>query len=88
MLILLCNDSPRHFILHIAFQFVKEHKRPMGHIAHLRKQLKSINTYNYIHKFDERLIITTPDFFIYERKNVLKIIRVDFFVQNATHIKF
>ena len=23
-------------------------KRPMGHIAHLRKQLKSINTYGYI----------------------------------------
>ena len=23
-------------------------KRPMGHIAHLRKQFKSINTYNYI----------------------------------------
>ena len=23
-------------------------KRPMGHIAHLRKQLKSINTYDYI----------------------------------------
>ena len=27
-------------------------------------------------------------FFIYERKNVLRIIRVDFFVQNATHFKF
>ena len=26
--------------------FVKN-KRPMGHIAHLRKQLKSINTYDY-----------------------------------------
>ena len=25
-----------------------ENKRPMGHIAHLRKQFKSINTYNYI----------------------------------------
>ena len=23
-------------------------KRPMGHIAHLRKQFKSINTYDYI----------------------------------------
>ena len=23
-------------------------KRPMGHIAHLRKQFKSINTYEYI----------------------------------------
>ena len=26
----------------------KENKRPMGHIAHLRKQFKSINTYDYI----------------------------------------
>ena len=23
-------------------------KRPMGHIAHLRKQFKSINTYDYV----------------------------------------
>ena len=27
-------------------------------------------------------------FLIYERKNVFKIIRVDFLVQNATHFKF
>ena len=27
---------------------VKQNKRPMGHIAHLRKQFKSINTYDYI----------------------------------------
>ena len=26
----------------------KHNKRPMGHIAHLRKQFKSINTYDYI----------------------------------------
>ena len=26
----------------------KNNKRPMGHIAHLRKQFKSINTYDYI----------------------------------------
>ena len=25
-----------------------ENKRPMGHIAHLRKQFKSINTYDYV----------------------------------------
>ena len=25
-----------------------KNKRPMGHIAHLRKQFKSINTYDYI----------------------------------------
>ena len=24
-----------------------KNKRPMGHIAHLRKQFKSINTYDY-----------------------------------------
>ena len=27
---------------------VRYNKRPMGHIAHLRKQFKSINTYDYI----------------------------------------
>ena len=26
----------------------RKNKRPMGHIAHLRKQFKSINTYDYI----------------------------------------
>ena len=26
----------------------KSNKRPMGHITHLRKQFKSINTYDYI----------------------------------------
>ena len=25
-----------------------QNKRPMGHIAHLREQFKSINTYDYI----------------------------------------
>ena len=29
-------------------------KRPMGHIAHLRKQFKSINTYDYIIKLINR----------------------------------
>ena len=29
-------------------QHENENKRPMGHIAHLKKQFKSINTYNYI----------------------------------------
>ena len=29
-------------------------KRPMGHIAHLRKQVKSINTYDYIIKLIKR----------------------------------
>ena len=28
--------------------WVFKNKRPMGHIAHLRKQFKSINTYDYI----------------------------------------
>ena len=27
---------------------LEKNKRPMGHIAHLRKQFKSINTYDYI----------------------------------------
>ena len=30
------------------YSFPIYNKRPMGHIAHLRKQLKSINTYDYI----------------------------------------
>ena len=29
----------------LLFRFIN--KRPMGHIAYLRKQFKSINTYNY-----------------------------------------
>ena len=29
-------------------QFYSINKRPMGHIAHLRKQFKSIDTYDYI----------------------------------------
>ena len=29
-------------------KMVIQNKRPMGHIAHLRKQFKSINTYDYI----------------------------------------
>ena len=30
------------------FMQVHKNKRPMGHIAHLKKQFKSINTYDYI----------------------------------------
>ena len=30
-------------------------KRPMGHIAHLRKQFKSINTYDYIITLIQRI---------------------------------
>ena len=35
---------------------IKEYsnKRPMGHIAHLRKQFKSINTYDYIIRYIKR----------------------------------
>ena len=45
-------------ILQNVIQFVnwwKSNKRPMGHIAHLRKQFKSINTYdNIITLFNKR----------------------------------
>ena len=34
-------------ILHPTLIFT-HNKRPMGHIAHLRKQFKSLNTYDYI----------------------------------------
>ena len=33
---------------------IKGNKRPMGHIAHRRKQFKSINTYDYIITFIKR----------------------------------
>ena len=43
------------YIFHTLYQssihapwFYPHNKRPMGHIAHLRKQFKSINTYDYI----------------------------------------
>ena len=40
-------------LLRLSYTPVKYHqsswnKRPMGHIAHLRKQFKSLNTYDYI----------------------------------------
>ena len=35
-----------------------KNKRPMGHIAHLRKQFKSINTYDYIITLIKRRKIT------------------------------
>ena len=34
--------------LYFKLAFLFNNKRPMGHIAHLRKQFKSINTYDYI----------------------------------------
>ena len=30
------------------YSYLNRNKRLMGHIAHLRKQLKTINTYDYI----------------------------------------
>ena len=58
------TKSRNSFILHVCLikqtqisnhkriQYIKNHlllnKRPMGHIAHLRKQFTSINTYDYI----------------------------------------
>ena len=35
-----------HIYANIWYAYIN--KRPMGHLAHLRKQLKSINTYDYI----------------------------------------
>ena len=43
----MCN----HHITGLAKDFSNYNKRPMGHIAHLRKQFKSINTYDYIIEF-------------------------------------
>ena len=43
-------------------------KRPMGHIAHLRKQFKSINTYDYIITLIKR-----------RKKNIIKLMRINWF---------
>ena len=38
-----------HAIIYIMkYPLLNKNKRPMGHIAHLRNQFKSINTYDYI----------------------------------------
>ena len=44
------EEPPELNKVHLKFQSAKvnTNKRPMGHIAHLRKQFKSINTYDYI----------------------------------------
>ena len=34
---------------------MKVNKRPMGHIAHLRKQFKSLNKYDYIISLIQRI---------------------------------
>ena len=34
--------------INASLPMLRKHKMPMGHIAHLRKQFKSINTYDYI----------------------------------------
>ena len=46
----------------------KQNKRPMGHIAHLRKQFKSINTYDYIITLIKR-----------RKKPIINFIRIYFF---------
>ena len=43
-------------------------KKPMGHIAHLRKQFKSINTYHYIITLIKR-----------RKKNIVNFMRIYFF---------
>ena len=45
--ILMCKFTLQYFKL-MNFEPALLNKRPMGHIAHLRKQFKSINTYDYI----------------------------------------
>ena len=42
------NFSEKSYTKMISNQNQVLNKRPMGHIAHLRKQFKSINTYDYI----------------------------------------
>ena len=47
---------------------ILKYKRPMGHIAHLRKQFKSINTYDYIITLIKR-----------RKKNIIKLMRINCF---------
>ena len=54
-------------ILNIKQCFFLMNKRPMGHIAHLRKQFKSINTYDN-HNVDN------------EEKNIIHLIRIPWFL--------
>ena len=50
------------------FRLQRVNKRPMGHIAHLRKQFKSINTYDYIITLIKR-----------RRKNIINFMRINWF---------
>ena len=47
---------------------IQKNKRPMGHIAHLRKQFKSINTYDYIITLIKR-----------RKKTIINFMRIYFF---------
>ena len=48
---------PVIFLLHsLYFPGINKNKRPMGHIAHLRKQFKSFKTYDYIIKLIKKTI--------------------------------
>ena len=52
---LLRSTKTKTSLLKMLFDFFN--KRPMGHIAHLRKQFKSINTYDNIIKKKKNIII-------------------------------
>ena len=49
-------------------RMVKRNKRPMGHISRLRKQFKSINTYDYIITMIKR-----------RKKNIIILMRIKWF---------
>ena len=49
------------------FEYLRKNKRSMGHIAHLRKQFKSINTYDY-HNIDKE-----------KKKPIIYFMRIDWF---------
>ena len=54
-----------------------QNKRPMGHIAHLRKQFKSINTYDYIITMIKR-----------RKKNIIILMRIKWFFFEQIWIPF
>ena len=60
-----------------AQQLRQINKRPMGHLAHLRKQFKSINTYDYIITLIKR-----------RKKNIINFITYCFFIWILTKGSF
>ena len=82
----LVDKTPCSGIQNVLLCFALSHiynKRPMGHIAHLRKQFKSINTYDYIITLIKRrkknIITLFYCFFINFEETLISLNQVNFF---------